>query len=282
MIELLHEEYFRNALAACVFGGGSIALVGVFLTLMQIPFLGICMSHAAFLGAIIALLLGQSPFAGAMIVCALAGLTVGPLAEKARASSNVVLSIIFSATMGLSLILMAMIPGPKTEALTLMWGSLLTVAQEQVNMLGALFFGLLFFIRLFYKEVVAVLFNRELAAASGIPASLVYYGIIMLGGMTIGATLDMIGGLLIFALLVNPANTACLLSFRLPVILILAALFGISACFAGLLISYIWDIPTGGSVVLISSGMYLLAFLVSPKLRKRNKEMKNNDSKLYG
>ena len=273
MIELLHEEYFRNALAACVFGGGSIAIIGVFLTLMQIPFLGICMSHAAFLGAIIGLLLGQSPFGWAMIVCAVAGLIVGPVAEKAQASSNVVLSIIFSATMGLSLILMAMIPGPKTEALNLMWGSLLTIAQGQVRILGTVFLGLMFFLWLFYKEIVAVLFNRELAAASGIPESLIYYGIIMLGGMTIGATLDMIGGLLIFALLVNPANTACQLSFRLPVILILAALFGISACLAGLLLSYVWDIPTGGSVVLISSGMYLLAFLMSPKRRHHKKEI---------
>ncbi|MDD5482745.1 MAG: metal ABC transporter permease, partial [Kiritimatiellae bacterium] len=234
MIELFREEYFRNALAACVFGGGSIAVIGVFLTLMQIPFLGICMSHAAFLGAITGLLLGQSPLVWAMIACALAGLAVGPLAERARASSNVVLSIIFSATMGLSLILMAMIPGPKTEALNLMWGSLLTVTSGQVGMLGAVFLGLAFFLWLFYKEIIAVLFNRELAAASGIPAAFVYYGIIMLGGLTVGAALDMIGGLLIFALLVNPANTARLLSFRLPVIFLLSALLGIGACLAGL------------------------------------------------
>ncbi|MCG2661186.1 MAG: metal ABC transporter permease, partial [Kiritimatiellae bacterium] len=202
MIELFNEAYFRNAVAACVFGGGSIAIIGVFLTLMQLPFLGICMSHAAFLGAILGLLMGQSPLAWAMIVCAAAGLAVGPVAEKAQTSSNVVLSIIFSATMGLALVLMAMIPGPKTEALNLMWGSLLTVTTGQVYMLGTIFLVLIVFLRLFYKEIIAVLFNRELAAASGIPESLIYYGIILLGGMAVSVSLDMIGGLLIFALLV--------------------------------------------------------------------------------
>jgi len=278
MMALLHEEYFRHAMAACIFGGGSIAIIGVFLTLMQIPFLGICMSHAAFLGAIIGLLAGQSPLVWAMITCAAAGLTVGPVAEKAQASSNVVLSIIFSATMGISLILMAKIPGPKTDALNLMWGSLLTVTAGQVWILAGVFLGLTIFLALFYKEIVAVLFNRELAAACGIPEAPIYYGIILLGAMTVGASLDMIGGLLIFALLVNPANTACQLSFRLPVILILAAVFGISACFAGLLASYIWDIPTGGSVVLISSGMYLLAFLLSPRGRRNRREIENHAS----
>ncbi|MFH1476258.1 MAG: metal ABC transporter permease [Verrucomicrobiota bacterium] len=276
MMALLHEAYFRQALAACVFGGGSIAIIGVFLTLMQIPFLGICMSHAAFLGAIVGLLSGQSPLVCAMVACAAAGLTVGPLAEKAQASSNVVLSIIFSATMGLSLILMAKIPGPKTDALNLMWGSLLTVTGGQVLILAGVFFGLTIFLVLFYKEIIAVLFNRELAAACGIPEAPIYYGIILLGAMTVGAALDMIGGLLIFALLVNPANTAGQLSFRLPIILVLAALFGISACCAGLLASYVWDIPTGGSVVLISSGMYLLAFLLSPRGRRNRREIKNH------
>jgi len=275
MTTLLNAEYFRHALLACVFGGGSIAIIGVFLTLMQIPFLGICMSHAAFLGALIGLLSGQSPLVWAMLACAAAGLTVGPVAEKAQASSNVVLSIIFSATMGLSLILMAKIPGPKTDALNLMWGSLLTVTQGQVWILAGVFLGLTIFLALFYKEIVAVLFNRELAASCGIPEALIYYGIILLGAMTVGAALDMIGGLLIFALLVNPANTAGQLSFRLPIIFVLAALFGIIACLAGLLASYLWDIPTGGSVVLISSAMYLLAFLTSPRGRRRRQEVKN-------
>jgi len=278
MIDLFNETYFRHAVAACIFGGGSIAIIGVFLTLMQIPFLGICMSHAAFLGAIIGLLIGQPPLAWAVIICALARLAVGPGAEKAQTSSNVVLSIIFSATMGLALVLMAMIPGPKTEALTMMWGSLLTVTSGQVYMLGVIFLVLIAFLTLFYKEIIAVLFNRELAAASGIPESLIYYGIILLGGMAVSVSLDMIGGLLIFALLVNPANTACQLSYRLPVILILSTLFGIAACLGGLLVSFVWNIPTGGSVVLISCGMFLLAFLMSPKRRSREKEIKNNES----
>ncbi|MCA1808864.1 MAG: metal ABC transporter permease [Kiritimatiellia bacterium] len=269
MIELLREEYFRHALLACVFGGAGMALVGVLLVLLQVPFLGICMSHAAFLGAVIGLLLGQPPWLWAMGACAVAGLVVGPVAEKAQTSSNVVLSMVFSATMGLSLILLSRIPGPKTEALNLMWGSLLTVTAGQTRMLVAICLGLCLGVWWFYRAIVAVLFNRELALAGGLPAGLIYYGIIMLGGLTVGAALEIIGGLLIFALLVNPANTARLLSDRLPLVMLLAALSGMTACLAGLMLSYVWDLPVGGSVVLFSTLMYLVVFAAVGRRRPR-------------
>lgn len=259
MTELLGYEFFRNALAACVFGGGGLAVIGVFLTLMQAPFLGVCMSHAAFLGAVLGMLLGCPVMVCAMIACALAGIAIGPLAEKSDTSSNVALSIIFSATMGLSLILLSLVPGPKTEALNLIWGSLLTVTRPQVLVLAAVCLALAVFLWLFFKEIAAVLFNREIAAATGIPESLIYYGIILMGGMAVSAALDMVGGLLVFALLINPANAAYQLTCRIKTMLWLSAFFGILSCLGGLAASYAFNVPAGGCAALISCGVFLAA-----------------------
>ena len=269
MFDLWQHAFFRHAVLACLLGGGGLSLVGVCVTLMDIPFLGISMSHAAFLGAVAGLLCGIDPLAGAMLACAVTGLLIGPAADRAGTSSNSVLAVLFSATMGLAFLLLVRIPGPKTEALNLIWGSILTISGRDIAVLGTLFVLALVLLVVFFKEIAAVLFHREIAAAAGIPEKVFYYGLILLAGLLISASLDIVGGLLIFSLLVNPPGAAVQLTYRLKSLFVLSALFGIISCFAGLALSYRFDVPTGAVIVLCSSAIYLLAFLFSPKRRAR-------------
>ncbi len=283
MMELLRESFFRNALLACLFGGGGLSIVGVFVVLMDIPFLGISMAHSAFLGAIAGLLFGFNPLAGAIAASALCSILIGPLADRAGATSNVILGALFSATMGLALLLLSLIPGPKSEAMNLIWGSILTISRAGIITLGIIFTAIVLLLCLFFKELLAVLFNREMAAASGVPEQFFYYGIIILSGLVISASLDIVGGLLIFSLLINPAGAANQLTYRLKTMFMLSALFGIASCVTGLFISYSFDVPTGAVTVLVSSLIYLLAFIFSPKrLRPRVPDMPTNESaKVY-
>jgi manganese/iron transport system permease protein len=268
MMELLQESFFRNALLACLFGGGGLSLVGVFVVLMDIPFLGISMAHSAFLGAIAGLFFGFSPLAGAIAASALCSILIGPLADRAGATSNVILGALFSATMGLALLLLSLLPGPKSEAMNLIWGSILAISRAGIITLGIVFAAIILLLCLFYKELLAVLFNRELAAASGVPERFFYYGIICVSGLVVSASLDIVGGLLIFSLLINPAGAANQLTYRLKTMFLLSSLFGIASCLAGLLVSCWFDVPTGAVTVLVSSLIYLFAFVFSPKRRR--------------
>ncbi len=269
MIELLQHAFFRHAVLACILGGGGLSLIGVFVTLMDIPFLGISMSHAAFLGAIIGLLGGFDPLFGAILACAATGLLIGPMSDRAGSSSNTVLAVIFSATMGLAFLLLARIPGSKSEALNLIWGSILTISAREIVILAIIFVAAVVLLLVFFKEISAVLFNREVAAAVGIPEKAFYYGVILLAGLLISASLDIVGGLLIFSLLVNPPGASYQLTYRLKTMFWLSALFGIASCFAGLYVSYRFDVPTGAVIVLCSTAIYALAFIFSPKRRAR-------------
>ena len=242
-------------------------MIGVFVTLMDIPFLGISMSHSAFLGAIIGLLCGFDPLLCAIVACAVSGVVVGPIADRTDSSSNVILAIVFSATMGLAFLLLTFIPGPKSEALNLIWGSILTISRKEILLLGAIFLLIVFLIKVFFKELSAVLLNREIAASSGIQENFFYYGIIFLAGLIISASLDIVGGLLIFSLLVNPASAAYQITYKLKMMFLLSAVFGIVSCFAGLILSYLFNVPTGAVIVLASSLIFLLAFVLSPKKR---------------
>ena len=239
--------------------------MGVFITLMEMPFLGISMSHSAFLGAICAMLLGFNPLLGALIICSISGMIIGPLADKTGSTRNNILAVLITANMGLAFLLLAFITGPKSEALNLIWGSILTISETEILLLAFIMIAFIILFILFYKEIATVIFNRELAAASGIPEKYIYYAIIFIAGLIISASLDIVGGLLLFSLLVNPASAANLLSYRLKTIFLLAALFGIISCFSGLILSFLFNIPTGAVIVLSSTFIYLLAALFSPK-----------------
>lgn len=261
-------KFVQNALWACIFGGGGLSLIGVFITLMEMPFLGISMSHSAFLGGIIGLLLGFNPLAGAFLICALSGLVIGPLADKTDSSTNNMLAIIFTATMGIAFLLLSFIPGPKSEALNLIWGSILTISRTEIIILSFIVTASVLLILIFYKELSAVLFHREIAASCGIPEKTFSYAIIFISGMIISASLDIVGGLLLFSLLVNPASAANQLSYNLKFLFILSAVFGIISCLGGLVLSYFFNIPTGAVVVLVSTLIYLLSAFFSPKKKR--------------
>jgi manganese/iron transport system permease protein len=265
MFELLQLGFMQNALLACLFGGASLSLIGVPIMLLDIPFLGISLAHVAFLGAILGLLTGVNPLFTAMVLSGVASLLIGPLVDRTNSTTNSILSIIFSATMALALLLLTFIPGPKTEALNLIWGSILTLSRGQIQILAGLFALTAGLTLIFFRELSAVLFDREIAAASGIPEHLFYYGLVFCAGMVISACLDIVGGMLLFALLVNPANTAYQLTYSLRNMYLIAAGIGVTSCLAGLLFSYLFNIPTGAVIVLVSSGFFFLASLLSPK-----------------
>ena len=265
MIELFSLKAFQNALLASLFGGCGLSLVGVFVILMDLPFLGIAMSHSALLGAVIGLLFGFNPLAGAIIACALSSIVIGPAADRSGASSNSILAILFSASMGAAFLLMSLMDGPKSEALNLIWGSILTISRPEAGFLGLAFFTVIGLLVLFYKELSAVLFNREIAASSGIKERFIYYAIISSAGLIISASLDIVGGLLIFTLLVNPASAANQLTYRLKTMFLLSALFGFISCVTGLIFSYIFDLPTGAVIVIASSIIFLFSYIFSPK-----------------
>jgi manganese/iron transport system permease protein len=118
---------------------------------------------------------------------------------------------------------------------------------------------------LFYKEIQATVFNRSIALSVGLPATLILYGILFLTGATVTASLRSIGGLLIFSLILNPAAAAYQLTYSMKKMFLLSALFGVLSSWAGLFFSYLFDIPSGATIVITSSLIFLLAAVFSPK-----------------
>lgn len=254
-------------LAAAVLGGLVCGIVGVWVVMMEIPFVGVAMSHAAFAGSIAGLLLGVNPLLCALVFCLAASLAIGPVAERSDLAPSVSLGIIFSLVLGLAFLGLGLLRGPRTEALSLIWGNILLVSSRDLVLMAAASAAVLLFLALFYKETRALLYNREIARAAGIPERVFFFVMLALAGLVVTANLSTVGGLLIFSLIVNPPSAAFQLTYRLKTMYFLSALFGVLSCLVGLAVSWLTDAPAGAVIIITSSALFGLALLLSPKRR---------------
>jgi manganese/iron transport system permease protein len=262
---IFHYHFMQNAILAGLLGGITCSVVGVFVVTMHLSFIGVCIAHAAFAGALLGLWLGFNPLIGALLFSLAAAAIIGPVADRGELNPDTSIGIIFSLMLGLAFLFMGLMQGARTEALNLFWGSILTVTQQDIIFLAVITGVIVGLVAVFYKEIQAVICHREVALAVGIPATVIFYGLLFSTGVTITASLQSIGGLLIYCLILNPAAAAYQLTYSLKKMLLIAVAFGVVSCWAGLVASYFFDIPSGASIVITSAIIFGLATAFSPK-----------------
>lgn len=267
MEAFLSYGFLVKALWMGVIGGATCGALGVFVVLWRISFVGVCISHAAFAGALIGLWLGIPPLAGALVGSLGAAAAIGPLADRPTFSPDSAIGVIFSVMLSLAMLALGLLPGAKTDGLGLIWGSLLTVTDLDLGLMGGTGALLLAFLGLFFKEIQATLGQRQAALAAGIPVRGIYYASLVILGLVVAIALKAIGGLLIYSLIVIPAVTALHLTYSLRTMFLLAALAGVVASTVGLWISFHLGIPTGAAIILTAAGLLLLVVVFSPKRR---------------
>lgn len=258
-------QFMQNAILTGILGGIACSVIGVFVVLMHMPFIGVCMSHAAFAGAMLGLWLGFNPLVGAFVMSLLAAAIIGPLADRGELNPETSVGVIFSLMLGLSFLFIGLMPGTKSSALEILWGSILTNTRGDIILLAVVAVVIVGLVVLFFKEIQATVFNRDMALAVGIPATIILYGILFLTGATITATLRSIGGILIFSLILNPAAAAYQLTYSMKKMFLLSALFGVLSSMIGLFLSYYINLPSGATIVVTSSVIFLVAVIFSPK-----------------
>lgn len=240
-------------------GGAGCGLAGFILVSMNLPFMGICLAHAALAGAVLSYFIG-TPVLGTALVASLGtAVLIGPLADRTHTHANTVMSILFSLTLGLAFLGIGLLQHQRTDVLSLMWGNLLLVRWVDLWPLGLAALLPLLLLSLLGKETKAVLFDRDIARASGIHATAIYYAMIAFCGFTVTVNLNVVGGLMLYSLLTNPAVAALQLAKGYKSVVALSMALGAFAALGGLVVSLILDWPAGASIVLVSSLIYALS-----------------------
>lgn len=258
--------FWLPVMVAGVVGGASSGVLGVYIVGMRIPFLGVCISHAALAGAVFGELAGLTgpwlllPALGGAVTTALA-LGLAP-PHRTGIDSNVLLGILFSATMGLAFLgigLFGILGKSDNNVRNLLWGSLVFCRWADVRWMLLIAAALGIFLAAFHKEMRAILFSRVDAAAAGIHVTLVWSGFLVLTAAVLTVNFQTVGGLMIYSLMTNPAAAAFQLVKGCGRALVLSALLGATSGLGGFLIAAATDLPSGAMVVLLSSALVAVA-----------------------
>ena len=256
-----------------IFAGFVCSTMGVFVVRMNLATIGICMSHAAFAGAAFGLMISFDPLLSAILFSFITALILGPLSEKARLENNIVIGFLFSVMIALAFIFLNFIPGQAASgaALRILWGSVFSISYNDLLLLVIFSICLIIFIIVFYKEIISVMFHRKLAEASGINTRIFYFIVLFFTGFAVSLSLRLVGGLLVFALIINPTSSSYQFFYDFKKIIFFSPIIGIVSCIVGFWLSLLSDFPIGASIVIVSAIIFAFSILFSPKRKKGNK-----------
>jgi len=270
MLELFSYGFMQRAFLASLMIGLVCALVGVFAVLRGISFIGAGVSHAAFAGVTLGFLMDVPPTVTALFFGISTVWIITLVQDKGRMKPDVSIGIFYTFTMALAILFIGLMEGYRPEVFGYLFGSILSVTKGDLWVILGLSGLILTTLFCFYKEFHFISFDEEMAEASGIPAKTLSLLLLNLIALTVVISLKAVGAILVFALLVIPAATAQQWARTMRAMLITAAVIGVGSSWTGVLLSYWWDIPSGATIVLLATLVFLLSVIGSRFKRPRN------------
>lgn len=251
--EILSFPFMQHALVAILFAGIAFPMIGVFILSLNLIPLRFAMMHVALLGGAIGLFLKVDPLLLGLLFCILSSMALGPISEKMKLGVGILSGYFMTLTLALAFILIYKADIHVLEAFNILWGNILSLTILDLIIVGLISLMILVMVFLFFKEIQAILYDREIAMAVGLPEKSFYYLIIFMLGLTIAVSMRMIGALLIDAFILLPAMAATLISRSLKQTFFFSSLFGLLSGMAGLILSFFLDIPTSSTIILVAS-----------------------------
>ncbi len=268
MIELLAEPwqygFFQRAMLQVSIVGVLCGLIGCFVVLRGLAFIGDALAHAVFPGVVLSYLAGRSILIGAFIFGGIAALAIGLLSRSKRVSEDSAIGVIFAAFFAFGVVLISRQTTIRRDLGSLLFGSVVGVSNEDV--IATLIIGgiVVFVLFLFLKEFTLIAFDATLATSLGYPVFRLDLALLMLVSATIVVSLQTVGNILILALIVTPPATARLLTDRLDRMLALSTAIALGSGVTGLYLSYYARSAAGGTIVLTATACFLLALVFAP------------------
>ncbi len=265
LLEPLALTFFIRALVASAMVGVVCAIVGTYVVLRGIAFIGDAIAHAAFPGVVAAYLLAIPFYLGAAVAAVATALAIGVVTKRAGIRQDTAIGVLFAGTFALGVFMFSSIQGYVADLFSFLFGNVLAIGPQDLVALLALGLGVIAVIAVLWKELLYATFDPLGAAASGIPVERLEYLFLALVALTIVVSLQAVGIILVVAMLVTPAATAQLLTVRFTRLMLVAAAVGIASSIIGLYLSYWLDVASGATIVLVQTGLFLLALVLGPQ-----------------
>lgn len=268
LVAPLRYAFMVRGLAAAVSVGVLCSVLGAFVVLRGMTFIGDALAHAILPGLAVGFLTAgkgdrRSLFWWALGTAILIALGMGWVSSRSRFREDAAIGIVFAGMFALGIALISTARGFSVDLVHFLFGNVLGVSPHDLVLIAAFGGSVLLLVALFYKELVLVSFDMTLARTLRIHAAFYRYLLFVLIAVTVVLSVQTVGIGLMLAMLVTPASTAYLLTRRLPIMLLIGAVLGASAGIIGLYVSFYWGVASGAAIVLVSVVMFLLVLLAS-------------------
>jgi ABC-type Mn2+/Zn2+ transport system permease subunit len=270
MMEILSYHYMQRALFAGTLIGIVCAIIGTYVVLKGLSFIGAGIAHASFGGVALGFFLKVNPVLTAVIFCMATAWSIGLVARKGRVKEDTAVGIFFASTMAFGILLIGMMKAYNVDLFGYLFGSILAINGDDVLITIILSGVVLFLVVLFFKELLFVTFDAEMAAVTGVPAARIYFLLISLIALTVVLSIRVVGIVLVSALLVTPAAAAYQLTEDFRRMMGLSILIGVCSTVGGLFLSAQLNTPSGATIVLLATLIFFIAAIASPRRWRRH------------
>jgi manganese/iron transport system permease protein len=262
LLQPLTYAFMQRGLLAGTMVGVLCAVMGTYVVLRGMAFLGDALAHAILPGVAIAYLLGGNLLIGALVAAAVVAISIGYFSRQGAVKEDTAIGILFAAALALGVALISSIRTYAVDLSHILFGNILGVSPTDLWLTFGLGLIVLLTIFLLYRPFLVISFDPILAATLRLPAELLRNVMLLLLALTVVISLQTVGVGLAAAMLITPAATAYLLARRLAPMMLISAAIGALSSLVGLYLSYYLNIASGAAIVLTATAVFLVVFLV--------------------
>ncbi len=270
MLEVLQYEFMRNALIAGLLAAIACGIVGVYVVIKRVVFISGGIAHASFGGIGLGYFLGINPILGAMFFTIASALGMGLVTKRTRLPEDTAIGILWAMGVAIGIIFVSLTPGYAPDLFSYLFGNILTVPAFDLMLMLILDAVIIIVVLLFYKEFLLLSFDEEFSTIVGVPTERLYLLLLCLIALTVVVLIRVVGIVLVIALLTIPAALARQFTHNLKKMMLLSVLAGAVFTFSGLWLSYLLDLASGATIILVG-GIFLSISFGIAKLRHKTK-----------
>lgn len=272
--ELFTYEFLQNAVIAGLLASIVCGIIGVIIVEKKMVMIGGGIAHTAYGGVGLGYLVGFPPMLGAFLAAVLAAFGIGCAKRRGKVQTDVLIALFWSLGMALGIAFIGLVPGYPPDMTSYLFGNILSVTRSELFLMLGLTVLVVLVVVMLFHDLKAFLFDSQFAAIRGMRTTFLEYLLLVLIAVTVVVLIRVAGIILVIALLAAPAASASLLSHNLTKRMILAAVFGVLFCWAGLLVSYALDIASGAAIVILAVLCYAVIYAVTLVKRNRKKQIR--------
>ena len=264
MFEVFQYQFMQNALLAGLLAAIACGIVGVYVVAKRIVFISGGIAHASFGGVGLGYFLGMSPVLGATFFALASALGMGLVSRRTSLPEDTTIGILWALGMALGVIFIGLAPGYAPDLFSYLFGNILTVPTSDLVFMLVLDIIIIATVWLFYKEFLVISFDEEYGLVAGVPTEILYLVMLSLIALTVVVLIRVVGIILVIALLTIPAALARQFTHSLSKMMLLAAGIGALFTFGGLWLSFVLDLASGATIILVSAAAFLAYFWPFP------------------